>query len=123
MSEAKQLRLSKVAKEFNLALSTITDFLASKGHKVESNPNAKIDEVQYTILLKEFQSEKSAKEEALQVSQSIKTKKETIELNQIKTGTSKKEEETDEIMIKDLNLSAKISADEKQKKRRKYRAG
>jgi translation initiation factor IF-2 len=119
MSEAKQLRLSKVAKEFNLALSTITDFLASKGYKVDSNPNAKIDEVQYTILLKEFQSEKSAKEEALQVSQNIKTKKETIELSQIKVGATKKEEEGDEIMIKDLNLSSKVAADEKLKKEEK----
>lgn len=75
MSEAKQLRLSKVAKEFNLALITVTEFLATKGHKVESNPNAKIDEVQYSILMKEFQGEKSAKEEAQQVSSNIKIKR------------------------------------------------
>ena len=43
MSEgAKTLRLSKVAKEFNLSLGKIVEFLAAKGRVVESNPNAKI---------------------------------------------------------------------------------
>ncbi|MFN5182061.1 MAG: translation initiation factor IF-2 [Bacteroidota bacterium] len=105
MSEAKQLRLSKVAKEFNLALGTITDFLAKKGHKVEANPNAKIDEEQYNILLAEFSSEKNAKQEAQQVSQHTKQKKESVELNQVKITALKKEEETEEILIKDLNIS------------------
>lgn len=105
MSEVKQLRLSKVAKEFNLALGTITDFLASKGFKVESNPNAKIDEDQYKILLAEFSGEKNAKQEAQQVSQIIKQKKESVELTQIKIGTTGKKEES-EILIKDPNQIA-----------------
>lgn len=121
MSETKQLRLSKVAKEFNLALGTITDFLASKGYKIDANPNAKIDENQYNILLKEFMGEKSAKEEAQQVSQSIKLKKETIELSQIKIGGVKKEDESEEIMIKDLNLT-KTPAGEKTKTEEKQKA-
>ncbi len=120
MSESKQLRLSKVAKEFNLALGTITDFLAKRGYKVDANPNAKIDEEQYNILLKEFQGEKHAKEEAQQVSQSIKLKKETIELSQIKVAGLKKEDELDEVLIKDASLSSKateekLKAEEKAK--------
>ena len=101
MSETKQLRLSKVAKEFNLALGTITEFLAKKGFKVDANPNAKIDEEQYNILLSEFSGEKNAKQEALQVSQHIKQKKESVELSQVKISAPKKEDETDEVMIKD----------------------
>ena len=65
MSEAaKTLRLSKVAKEFNLSLGKIVEFLASKGKSVESNPNAKIGDDEYRLLLKEFSGDKSAKEEA-----------------------------------------------------------
>jgi translation initiation factor IF-2 len=115
MSETKQLRLSKVAKEFNLALGTITEFLAKKGYKVDANPNAKIDEEQYNILLNEFSSEKNAKQEAQQVSQHIKQKKESVELTQVKITTPKKEEENEEILIKDPNLTNKKEEEDKPK--------
>ena len=104
MSEnTKILRLSKVAKEFNLSLHTIVDFLSVKGHKVDANPNAKIGDDEYKLLMKEFQSDKFAKEEAQQVSQIIKEKKETIALDDVKTVAKKKQDEIDEnIIIKDL---------------------
>lgn len=115
MSEgAKTLRLSKVAKEFNLSLGKIVEFLGSKGHKVESNPNAKIGDGEYNLLLKEFSSDKSAREEAENVAQNItKIKRETIVLSDIKTKKQKEEEDTDEFMIKDLTLKTKVVAPEK----------
>jgi len=108
MSEgAKTLRLSKVAKEFNLSLGKIVEFLASKGFPVESNPNAKIGDEEYRYLLKEFSSDKSAREEAETVAQnSNKMKRETIVLDEIKPK-KQKEEEFDEVVIKDLTLSKK----------------
>lgn len=78
MSEAEAKRLSKVAKEFNVGIGTLVDFLSSKGVKVENNPNSKIDGEAYKMLLGEFQSEKSVKEESKLVS--IGTQKETISL-------------------------------------------
>ena len=87
MSEegAKTLRLSKVAKEFNLSLGKIVEFLAAKGHPVDSNPNAKIGDEEHSLLLKEFSSDKSAKEEAQNVAQNAnKIKRETIVLDDIK---------------------------------------
>src|SRR6185436_714160 len=106
MSEgAKTLRLSKVAKEFNLFLGKIVEFLASKGHPTESNPNAKIGDEEYRLLLKEFSSDKSAREEAESVSQnSVKLKRETIVLNEIKPKRAK-DEELDEVVIKDLTAA------------------
>ncbi len=115
MSEegAKTLRLSKVAKEFNLSLGKIVEFLASKGHPVDSNPNAKIGDEEHTLLLKEFSSDKSAKEEALNVAQnSNKVKRETIILDDFK-GKKNKDEEFDEVVIKDLTTSKTHAAPEK----------
>ncbi|PBQ32025.1 translation initiation factor IF-2 [Sphingobacteriaceae bacterium] len=108
MSEgAKTLRLSKVAKEFNLSLGKIVEFLASKGQPVDSNPNAKIGDDEYRLLLKEFSSDKSAREEAETVAQnSSKLKRETIVLDEIKPK-KQKEDEVDEVVIKDLTLSKK----------------
>ena len=108
MSEgAKTLRLSKVAKEFNLSLGKIVEFLAAKGHATDSNPNAKIGDEEYRLLLKEFSSDKSAREEAETVAQnSNKLKRETIVLDEIKPK-KQKEEEFDEVVIKDLTTSKK----------------
>ena len=110
MSEgAKTLRLSKVAKEFNLSLGKIVEFLASKGLPVESNPNAKIGDEEYRHLLKEFSSDKSAREEAETAAQnSNKLKRETIVLDEIKPK-KQKEEEFDEVVIKDLTLSKQVA--------------
>jgi 5-methylcytosine-specific restriction protein B len=64
MIEAKAKRLSKIAKELNVGISTIVDFLNKKGIEVDSNPNAKILPDAYKILLKEYQPEISLKEES-----------------------------------------------------------
>lgn len=115
MSEgAKTLRLSKVAKEFNLSLAKIVEFLSSKGHKVESNPNAKIGDEEYGLLLKEFSSDKSAREEAEHVSHSAnKIKRETIVLDEIKSKKHK-DEDFDEVVIKDLTAPKKSTTEKKE---------
>lgn len=82
MSEVKTLRLSKVAKELNVGLSTIIDFLNGHGFTVESNPNTKIDEAQYDLLLKEFQSEKLTKEKSKKLATALQAPKQTITLDE-----------------------------------------
>ena len=54
MSEDKSIKLFKAAKELNIGTGTIVDFLASKGYKIEKQPNAKIEGDMYDTLLKEF---------------------------------------------------------------------
>ena len=71
-------RLSKIAREYNVGIQTLVDYLATKDVEIESNPNTKIEGDTYAILMEEFQSEKSAKEESEKVS--IGTEKETITL-------------------------------------------
>src|ERR1041385_7257207 len=102
MSEgAKQLRLSKVAKEFNLSLGKIVEFLASKGKPVDNNPNAKIGDEEYRLVQKEFSSDKNAREEAEQVTQNIsKVKRDNIILDDAKSKQKSKAPEKEDIMIK-----------------------
>jgi len=113
MSEgAKTLRISKVAKEFNLSVGKIVEFLGSKGHTVENNPNSKIGDEEYGLLMKEFSSDKAARQEAETVSQlNNKLKRETIVLDELKK--SKRDEENEEVVIKDLTTPQKpIPAEE-----------
>ena len=49
-------RLSKVARELNVGISTIVEFLSSQNKEVSSNPNTKIGEELYMLLLQEFQT-------------------------------------------------------------------
>jgi translation initiation factor IF-2 len=58
-------RLSKVAKELNVSVSTLSDFLNSNGHKTDSNPNGKITDAQYALVRKEYEGEKKTKDEAV----------------------------------------------------------
>lgn len=70
MTGNKVTRLSKVAREFNIGIHTIVDFLQAKGISIESNPNTKLEEDAYNLLYKEFQSEKNVKEESNTISKS-----------------------------------------------------
>ena len=106
MTDAPQvLRLSKVAKEFNIGLQTIVDFLSRKGHQIELNPNTKITGEMYDMLVKEFQAEKSVKEESRRLGLTF-TKKETITIEDSMPVVEEKEKETEELLIKDTKSVA-----------------
>ena len=62
MSEQSQ-RLSKVAKEFNVGVDTILEFLASRGIDY-LNRNSKISSETYDVLVDEYQPDKKVKAEA-----------------------------------------------------------
>jgi len=64
MSEVKKVRLSKAAKEFNVGMSTIVDFLQAKGLPVEFNPNYALDDKAYDLLSKEYAGDKNTREKA-----------------------------------------------------------
>jgi len=114
MSDAKTMRLSKVAKEFNLSLGKITEFLAAKGRPVENNPNAKIGDEEYSLLSKEFSGDKSAKEEAQTVGLSLnKLKRESIVIEDTKAIKAKELEEQREREM--LAAAAAKAAEEKKK--------
>lgn len=113
MSDVTQMRLSKVAKEFNLSLGKITEFLATKGHTIENNPNAKIGVTEYALLSKEFSGDKSAKEEALNAGITLsKLKQNTIIIEDSKTLKAR---EAEEKRIKDAELLAIKKAEEAKK--------
>ncbi len=65
--ENTNIRISKVAKEFNVGVSTIIEFLAKKGHKIDLSPNTKISKELYALLEKEYRSEKEVKRNSEQI--------------------------------------------------------
>ena len=78
VEEVKPVRLSKAAKEVNVSVSKIVEFLGKKGHTVDSNPNTKLTGEQYTLVLKEFQSDKVISEKAQELTLETVPKKEKV---------------------------------------------
>ena len=58
------IRLNKVTRDLNVGISTVVEFLQKKGYSIEANPNTKITEEQYAILVKEFSTDKNLKKES-----------------------------------------------------------
>lgn len=107
MSEDKSIKLFKAAKELNIGTGTIVDFLASKGFKIEKQPNAKIEGEMYDVLLKEFAVDKSIKEEAKQISIGKIRKEEPGQLPEKQVETRRSRDfENEEILIKNAGQFA-----------------
>ena len=58
------IRLNKVTRDLNVGITTVVEFLQKKGYTIEASPNAKITEVQYAVLVKEFSTDKNLKIES-----------------------------------------------------------
>jgi translation initiation factor IF-2 len=107
MSETKTVRLSKLASEVGVSVATIAEFLSGKGHKVDAkNLNSKLGEVEYNLVMQQFQGDKNAKKQAQQVGQIIREKKESITLDESKSAIKKKDDFEEDIVIKDLSVSS-----------------
>ncbi len=71
------IRLNKVTKECNVGLQTAVEFLQKKGFiDVVANPNTKISEEQYQLLLTEFTQDKGLRKEVTQIQQQRQSEKE-----------------------------------------------
>ena len=82
MTDKKELRLSKLAREFNVGITTIVDFLKKKGFEIESNPNTKVAPELLEILSKEYSSDLNAKKESEKVNlHSYREKKDIVTID------------------------------------------
>jgi translation initiation factor IF-2 len=110
MSETQDtIRLSKLARELNVGISTLIDEAEKKGIKIENNPNTKLSKEVVQVLEKEFAKDKSVKEESKAIGLSTRHKKETVVIEDKPVEISKLEvKEQEEILIKNTTLSAPI---------------
>ncbi len=94
-------RLTKVAKDLNVGIQTLVEYLAKKGHQVEMNPNTKISEEQYELLATAFQGERKVKEEADKIELMTSGSNRVVELEPKKEA----EAEQEEVIIKNYTSS------------------
>lgn len=58
------VRLNKVARDLNVGVQTIVEFLQKKGFEINVDPNTKISDEQHELLVKEFSTDKKLKKES-----------------------------------------------------------
>ncbi len=75
-SETKPKRLSAVVAIYNVATSTIVEYLASKGIEIENNPNAKVQPEWLALLDEKFKDSKAMNETAIKDTEKAKENKE-----------------------------------------------
>lgn len=123
MSDQPTLRLNKVLRELNISLDRAVEYLSQKGHEIEARPTTKISQEVYTILLDEFQTDKSKRDESAEISEEKRKQKETLRLEQEKLEQEKlaREQAKQEVVkaraaVKKPKAVGKIDLDPKAKK-------
>ena len=107
--EVKATRLSKAAREFNVGISTIVEFLHKKGFDLDPNPNTKLPHEAYLLLLKEYSGDISVKKESEKlILKDLHRKKETVSIDDFsEKETTDDQEKDEEVFIKDTYLTKK----------------
>jgi translation initiation factor IF-2 len=109
--DIKATRLSKAAREFNVGISTIVEFLHKKGFDLDPNPNTKLPQDAYILLVKEYSTDISVKKESEKlILKDLHRKKETVSIDDFAEKSDREDsEKEDDILVKDS--SGKMTVD------------
>jgi len=109
MAERKATRLSKAAREFNVGISTIVEFLGKKGHEIDSNPNNKLDPDLYELLQEEYSTDLNVKKESEKLTlRNLRERQESLSLDDVPEAAE--QEESEELIITDHTTSSADTA-------------
>lgn len=87
------IRLNKVTRDLNVGITTVVEFLQKKGFtEVEANPNTKITEEQYALLVKQFSKDKNLR---LETEKRLRQNKDRNKASMSVGGLEKPAEETE----------------------------
>ncbi|MCK5066500.1 MAG: translation initiation factor IF-2, partial [Bacteroidales bacterium] len=112
MAERKATRLSKAAREFNVGIATIVEYLGKKGHEIDSSPNSKLDPDLYDLLLEEYSSDQNVKKESEKLTlKNLRERQESLSLDD--EPAAAEPEDAEELLITDKTAGASDTAVQK----------
>ena len=105
--EKKATRLSKAAREFNVGISTIVEFLHKQNIEIDSSPNVKIKPEVYDLLAEEYSSDLSIKKKSEEFSQlHFKDQQESITIFDVdKKDEEQPPKQENEVFVKDSTIA------------------
>jgi len=110
MSEKRIIRINKVLRELNISLERAVDYLKDKGIAIESNPNAKISDAEFSILQNEFAGDKGNKEASIEVGEEKRKEKEALRIEREKEIEDKRKQDEDRQRLEVIKAKAVITA-------------
>ena len=115
------MRLSKIAKDFNVGIQTLVDFLEKKGGdaSISWNPMSQVPDHLYELLSKEFNKDKSVKQASERERQERmltrdKMKEEARQVNAINQGIPQTRQQSSKPKAAAATTPAKTETEEKQ---------
>jgi translation initiation factor IF-2 len=103
----KTHRLGKAAGELNVGISTLVDFLQSKGIKIDPNPNVKLEEDHYDLLRQQFADDQIVKEQS-KLTSVKREKRETITLQNVKHEEPEVDDDEDDFDLSTLDKTPPV---------------
>lgn len=101
----KVKRLSKVARELNVGIATLVEFLKTKEIEIDSSPNTKLDPEHYEILSVKFADDQTLKEEAEKTAVK-REKRKTVSLKTKEEEVSKEDEDDEDDIVAPVKETA-----------------
>ena len=92
----KSIRLGKAAGELNVGIATLTEFLNSKGVKIDNNPNTKLEGNHYELLQSEFAADQTIKEQS-KMTNVKREKRETISIRDTRQNEAPSVDDEDDV--------------------------
>ena len=114
MAAGKAIRLSKLAREFNVGIHTIVDFLKKKGFEYDTNPNTKVSEEAVELLEKEYKIDLNLKKESEKIIlKSHRPKQEVISIGKEEEEEEEEDFEEEEEEVKEVEEKPRKETPEK----------
>lgn len=99
--DVKATRLSKAARELNVGISTIVEFLHKKGFDLDSNPNTKLPPEAIMLLVKEYSNDITVKKESEKLTfKEFNKSRESLSIDDINEKEVVDEKAQEEVIVK-----------------------
>ena len=109
MSEERVIRINKVLRELNISLERAVDYLKDKGIAIESNPNAKISENEFSILQNQFAGDKGNKEASKEVGEEKRKEKEALRIEREREIEEKRKQDEERQRLEVIKAKAIVT--------------
>ncbi len=104
--ERKRHRLNAVAREFNIGLGSVKDFLAKKGIVIDNSPNTIIEQPAYDLIEKEFGAGRNL--ERVNIREKIKGAQESVSISDKDAVKEESPFNNEEVVIKSRMIAPSV---------------
>lgn len=107
----KPIRLGKAAGELNVGIQTLIDFLQSKGIKIDTNPNTRLEPEHFDLLCQEFAADQNLKEQSKSAARRERRESISLKDKPEESTTVEADDEDDDVAINIEEIKQQVYTD------------